>query len=87
MPEGNTLWPFLHKRSSFAHENEVRAVIHRPLDMRWITMPSTWIDLLVGGIARKSNQRLAKRVMLFDSVPCHQNLRECAHENKSWDDE
>jgi hypothetical protein len=27
MPEGNTLWPFVHKRRSFEHEREVRAVI------------------------------------------------------------
>jgi hypothetical protein len=27
MPEGNTFWPFVHKRKSFEHEREVRAVI------------------------------------------------------------
>ncbi len=27
MPEGNTLYPFLHKRKSFKHEQEVRAII------------------------------------------------------------
>src|SRR6266851_1958048 len=26
----------------------------RPREIRWITMPSTWIDLSVGGIPRKS---------------------------------
>ncbi len=26
MPEGNTFYPFVHKRKSFAHENEVRAL-------------------------------------------------------------
>jgi hypothetical protein len=26
MPEGNTFYPFVHKRRSFAHENEVRAL-------------------------------------------------------------
>jgi hypothetical protein len=27
MPEDNSFWPFLHKRASFAYENEVRAVM------------------------------------------------------------
>lgn len=27
MPEGNAFYPFIHKRKSFEHENEVRAVI------------------------------------------------------------
>jgi hypothetical protein len=27
MPEGNSLWPFVHKRKSFEHEREIRAVI------------------------------------------------------------
>ena len=27
MPEGNTLYPFVHKRKSFEHEQELRAVI------------------------------------------------------------
>jgi len=28
IPEGNVYWPFVHKRRSFEHEHEVRAVIH-----------------------------------------------------------
>ena len=27
MPEGNSFYPFMHKRKSFEHENELRAVI------------------------------------------------------------
>jgi hypothetical protein len=27
IPEGNTFWPFAHKRRSFEHEREVRAVV------------------------------------------------------------
>jgi hypothetical protein len=27
MPENNLYWPFLHKRASFRHENEVRAIL------------------------------------------------------------
>ncbi len=27
IPEGNTFWPFVHKRKSFEHEREVRAVV------------------------------------------------------------
>jgi hypothetical protein len=27
IPEGNLLWPFVHKRKSFSHEQEIRAVI------------------------------------------------------------
>jgi hypothetical protein len=27
LPEGNTFWPFVHKRKSFEHEREIRAVI------------------------------------------------------------
>jgi hypothetical protein len=27
MPEGNSMWPFLHKRQSFAFEQELRAVV------------------------------------------------------------
>lgn len=30
IPEGNLLYPFVHKRRSFAHEREVRAVVQRP---------------------------------------------------------
>jgi hypothetical protein len=29
VPEGILFWPFMHKRQSFSHEREVRAVIHR----------------------------------------------------------
>lgn len=28
MPEGNSFWPFVHKRLSFSHESEVRGVIY-----------------------------------------------------------
>ena len=28
LPEGNTMWPFVHKRKSFEHERELRALIH-----------------------------------------------------------
>jgi hypothetical protein len=28
LPEGNSLYPFMHKRKSFEHEREVRAIIH-----------------------------------------------------------
>ena len=27
IPENNTMWPFIHKRTSFAHERELRALI------------------------------------------------------------
>lgn len=27
IPEGNSLWPFVHKRASFRHQGEVRAII------------------------------------------------------------
>ncbi len=27
LPEGNTMWPYVHKRQSFQHEQELRAVI------------------------------------------------------------
>jgi hypothetical protein len=30
MPEGNAFWPFVHKRQSFEHERELRAVISDP---------------------------------------------------------
>jgi hypothetical protein len=30
IPEGNTMWPFVHKRKSFEHERELRALIQRP---------------------------------------------------------
>jgi len=29
LPEGNAFYPFVHKRLSFAHENEIRAVIQK----------------------------------------------------------
>ncbi len=29
MPEGNSFWPFVHKRKSFEHEREIRAVIQK----------------------------------------------------------
>ena len=29
MPEGNRLLPFLHKRKSFEHEQELRAIIYK----------------------------------------------------------
>lgn len=28
LPEGNSLYPFVHKRKSFEHEREIRAIIH-----------------------------------------------------------
>jgi hypothetical protein len=30
IPEGNAMWPFVHKRKSFEHERELRALIQRP---------------------------------------------------------
>jgi len=33
LPEGNLYWPFLHKRKSFEHEKEIRAIIQKvPVD-------------------------------------------------------
>ena len=29
LPEGNLFFPFLHKRKSFSHENEIRAIVSR----------------------------------------------------------
>jgi hypothetical protein len=40
LPEGNTYFPFIHKRLSFTHEREVRAVIQ--------TMPTDGGRILVG---------------------------------------
>jgi len=40
LPEGNTLYPFMHKRKSFAHENEVR-IVHQ-------TYPTSEKGILVG---------------------------------------
>jgi hypothetical protein len=34
IPEGNWLWPYMHKRRSFEHEHEVRAILTRwPLNL------------------------------------------------------
>lgn len=30
LPEGNSMYPFVHKRLSFSHEQELRALIHAP---------------------------------------------------------
>lgn len=30
LPEGNCFWPFVHKRKSFEHESELRAIIQEP---------------------------------------------------------
>ena len=30
LPDGNTFWPYVHKRRSFQHEQELRAVIQNP---------------------------------------------------------
>jgi hypothetical protein len=30
MPEDNVFWPFLHKRKSFEHEKELRAIVWHP---------------------------------------------------------
>ena len=40
LPEGNAFYPFLHKRHSFAHENEVRAI--------WQELPSIGGKIVIG---------------------------------------
>ena len=49
IPEGNTFWPYVHKRISFVHENEVRAVIQEPLiennRMKENPAPGMWITI------------------------------------------
>ena len=50
LPEGNTYFPYIHKRLSFAHEREVRAVIQ--------ALPADSGKILVG----KANPELGKLV-------------------------
>jgi hypothetical protein len=40
MPEGNALWPFVHKRKSFEHEQELRVVVvHQNQDLQASSPP------------------------------------------------
>jgi hypothetical protein len=48
VPEGHLLAPFLHKRQSFEHEHEVRALIQRMPDSTMVDRPSPFERL--GGI-------------------------------------
>jgi hypothetical protein len=34
MPEDNVFWPFLHKRKSFEHERELRALVWKPQEVK-----------------------------------------------------
>lgn len=34
MPQDNVFWPFLHKRRSFEHESELRALVWRPQEIK-----------------------------------------------------
>jgi hypothetical protein len=39
LPEGNALYPFVHKRKGFAHEQELRAVIVRHPKVEGMILP------------------------------------------------
>jgi hypothetical protein len=45
LPEGNIFYPFLHKRKSFEHERELRAVIQRLPFVEMGRVPDSRIDL------------------------------------------
>lgn len=65
MPEGNGFDPYLHKRSAFEHEHEVRAVI-------WVRGDGASVDARIseGGIAVEvSPDRLMKAVVVSPLAP------------------
>lgn len=68
LPEGNTFYPFVHKRRSFAHEQEVRALF------REMPTNSQGFDRLAippnGGLDRKVNlQELVETVYVAPTSP------------------
>lgn len=68
LPEGNALYPYVHKRTSFAHEREVRAVIPQiPVKGEGIDMTKEPPE---GGIERAVNlQRMLEAVYVAPTCP------------------
>ena len=68
LPEGNTFYPFMHKRMSFEHEHELRAVIQEfPQDESGVNLAKIPPD---PGIWKKlSLQKLAETVYVSPGAP------------------
>ncbi len=61
-PEGNIFFPFLHKRRSFEHEKELRAIIHISEEDRPSSPPDgKWIPVKL--------ERLIQRVYIAPTAP------------------
>lgn len=68
IPDRHLLAPFLHKRQSFEHEHEVRAIIQRMLDQTMPDRPSPFARL--GGVHVKvALQALIERIYVSPTAP------------------
>jgi hypothetical protein len=67
VPEGNVYWPFIHKRLSFAHEREVRAIILKPGD-QMVDYPALHTRYRSGGIPESGVEVPIDLSALIESV-------------------
>jgi hypothetical protein len=68
IPDQHLLAPFLHKRRSFEHEHEVRAVIQRMLDPTMTDRPSPFEK--IGGVhAKISLDALVQKIFVSPTAP------------------
>jgi len=74
LPEGNSFYPFLHKRRSFEHERELRAVIQEPPFVEMGRVPDSRIDLTqptpdAGAYVSIDVDLLVERVFVSPTAP------------------
>jgi hypothetical protein len=68
LPEGNSLWPFVHKRRSFEHERELRAVIQQfPVEGNKLDLSKTPSE--VGRLIPVPLNNLVSEVVVAPTAP------------------
>lgn len=69
MPQNNLYWPFVHKRLSFRHENEIRAVMTDSKGL-WAGTPPGYVSFPNGGASVPVNlPTLVESVFVAPSAP------------------
>lgn len=68
VPDGHLLAPFLHKRESFEHEHEVRAIIQRPPDQTLPDRPSPF-ERLGGAYGSVALNTLIEAIYVSPTAP------------------
>lgn len=66
LPEGNSMWPFVHKRKSFEHERELRALVQ---DLSRMETTAHLPDQELGRLVPISPEKLIENIYVAPDAP------------------